>query len=83
VLPVAGVTVSQGVFVLVVTPKFSELGDPLTGMVWAAGAVPPATCVNVRAVVGAEIVPGCTTSWTAMTAGLLPAPGEVTVMFPL
>src|ERR1039458_5646003 len=83
VVPVAGVALNHAALAELVTLKVKLDGLPVTAMVCAAGAEPPTTCVNVRVVVGAEIVPGATVKVTAMVAGLLPAPGAVTTMAPL
>ena len=83
--PEAGLAPSQltPFWVELVTVKFKAAGLPVTAMVCAAGAAPPANWVKVRVVVGAERVPGSTLRCTLMVAGLFPAPGAVTTMVPL
>src|ERR1041385_5055227 len=86
VVPLVGVTESQvrpdGV-VEAAAVKLRGAGEPVILTVCAAGAGPPAACVKLKVAVGAEIVPGETVTVTLMVAGLLPAPGEVTVIEPL
>jgi hypothetical protein len=85
-VPLAGVADSHvppdGV-VDAATVNGNDAGELVTAIVCAAGAGPPWSCTKLSVVVGAEIEPGETTTCTLMVAGLLPAPGEVTVIEPL
>ena len=64
------------------TVKLIGPGVPETVRLCAAGAAPPAICPKVSDAGAAEIVPADTVKVTGTIAGLLPAPGDVTVILP-
>lgn len=84
VVPLCGVAASHvpPLLVPVVTLKLIGPGVPDTITFCDAGAEPPATCVNVSDEGAAVIVPAVTVRVTDTVAGLLPAPGAVTVIVP-